>query len=285
MKLDECDKRVLALLGTQSRSVSTLAADLDVPPEKVSTRLADLADNGLVYDLDDDRYTRTESGRRVLVASAAGTADERIDTSPEVERTIDEFDLRADEADAVRHAFAFLRYWGQVTEEEIIDAIYDEAPAGRETPAEWWDDLVEEPLAALPGVEEPGGDDDPWRYQGTPEASALFTDGRRVFSRTHPVYGDVKHALESLDLTEAEREAARAAFVCLYRRGEVTDRDVRETVYPEHPAGYDSSEAWWDEMVTKTFDALPGVERTGENGWRYRHRDGQQRRSVNGNGT
>lgn len=270
MKLEECDKRVLALLGTQTRPVSTLAAGLDVPPGTLTDRLADLADNGLVYDLGDDLYARTESGRRVLVASAAGTADERIDTSPEVEQTISEFDLRADEADAVRHVFAFLRYWGQVTEEEIIDAIYDEATAGRETPAAWWDGLVTEPLAALPGVEEPGGDDEPWRYTGTPEASELFTDGRRVISRTHPVYGDVKHALESLDLTEAEREAARAAFVRLYRGGEVTERDLRETVYPEHPAGYASSQDWWDETVRKTFEELPGVERTGEHRWQYR---------------
>lgn len=137
MKLEDPDKRVLALLGTQTRSVSTLAADLDVPPEKLADRLAVLADNGLVYDLGDDRYERTESGRRVLVTSAAGTADERIDTTPEIEQAIDEFDLRPDEADAVRHAFAFLRYWGRVTEEEIFDAIYREAAAGRETPEEW----------------------------------------------------------------------------------------------------------------------------------------------------
>lgn len=270
MKLEAYDKRLLALLGTQTRSASTLAADLDAPPREVSARLADLADNGLVYELDDGQYERTESGRRVLVASGSGTVDERIDTPPEVERAIGEFDLRVDEADAVRHAYAFLRYWGRVTEEELVDAIYDEATASRETSAEWWDGLVEEPLAALPGVEAPSGDDEPWRYTGTPEASALFTDGRRVISRTHPVYGDVKHALESLDRTEAEREAARAAFVRLYRRGEVTERDLCETVYPEHPAGYESSRAWWKEMLAETFEELPGVERTGEHGWRYR---------------
>lgn len=269
MKLEERDERVLALLGTQTRSVSDLAAASDVPVEGLERRLADLADNGLVYDLGNGRYERTESGRRVLVASPAGTLDERIDTSPEVERAIDEFDLRSDEADAVRHAFAFLRYWGRVTEAELVDAIYTEATAERETPDEWWEELVCEPLAALPGVERPTGDDEPWRYTGVPEADTPCSDGRRVLSKRHPVYGDVKHALESLDFDETEREAARAAFVSLYRRGEMSERDVCEAIYPRHTAGYESPQAWVDGVVRPTFEALPGVERTEADTWRY----------------
>lgn len=269
MKLEERDKRILALLGTRVRSISSLAASLEVPSEELDERLADLADNGLVYDRGDGRYERTESGRRVLVTST-GIVDERIDTSPAIERAIDAFTLRPDEADAVRHAFAFLRYWGRVTEEELVDAIYSEATAGRETPEEWWSDLVSEPLAALPGVERPTEHDRFWRYTGTPEAGEPLTDGRRILSRTHPVYGDVKHAIESLDLTEAEREAARAAFGYLYRRGDATECDVCEAIYPEYAAGYDSPEAWWDGVVGAAFEALPGVERTSERTWRYR---------------
>lgn len=270
MKLEERDERALALLGTERRTVSELAAGLDVPPEELADRLADLADNGLVVDLGDGRYERTESGRRVLLTSAAGPLDERIDSSPEVDRAVEAFDLRADEVDAVRHAFSFLRYWGRATDAEIADAVYSEAPAGRESPGEWWAELVREPLGALPGVEPPTDDDEPWRYAGPPEAAERFADGRRVLSETHPVYGDVKHALESLDLAAAEREAARAAFVYLYRRGEATDRDVREAVYSERVAGYDSPEEWWDELIEEAFDALPRVERAGERSWRYR---------------
>ena len=269
MKLDGRDERTLALLGTRSRPVVDLAADLDVPPAELERRLADLADNGLVYELGDGRYERTESGRRVLLTSA-GVADERIDTSPEVERTLEEFDLGPDEADAVRHAFAFLRYWGRVTPEEFVDAVYSEAPAGRATPDEWWDGLVGEPLAALPGVVAPDDEREPWRYAGRPEADEPDADGRRVLSKTHPVYGDVKHALESLDLTGTEREAARAAFGYLHRRGEVTGDDLRRVVYPEYPAGCESPEAWSDGVIRKAFEALPGVERAGEGAWRYR---------------
>lgn len=270
MKLEERDKRVLALLGTRARSLSKLAVELDVPPEELGEQLTALADNGLVYDLGDGRYERTESGRRVLVSSVGGATDERFDTTPEVERALDELALRPDEADAVRHAFSFVRYWGRVSQEELIDAIYSEAAAGRETPEDWWNGLVRGALSALPGVEPAPGNHGFWRYTGPAEADAPFTDGRRVLSKTHPVYGDVKHALESLDLTGPEREAARAAFGYLYRRGNATERELRDTVYPAHPAGYDSARAWLDAVIRDTFEALPGVEQTGEGAWRYR---------------
>lgn len=268
MKLEERDKRILALLGTRGRSVRDLARSLDIPVEDLRERLAELADNGLVDARNDDRYERTESGRRVLVTSMAGMVDERIDTTPEIEQTLDEFDLRSDEADAVRHAFAFLRYWGRVTEEELIDAVYSEASAGRESPDEWWNDLVSEPLAALPVVNRPRRDGEPWGYRGSPEIRERLSDGRRVLSKTHPVYGDVKHALESLDFGESEREAARAAFVYLYRRGQTTGEDVREAVYPEYPADSATPSEWWD-AIEEAFEALPGVEQTPRGTWRY----------------
>ncbi|HKJ59878.1 MAG TPA: hypothetical protein VKA37_11660, partial [Halobacteriales archaeon] len=94
MKLDERDRRVLAMLGTQTRRVDAFADDFDRSPDELADRLHDLADNGLVYDLGDGLYERTESGRRVLVASATGADDERVDTSPAVERALEAFDLR-----------------------------------------------------------------------------------------------------------------------------------------------------------------------------------------------
>lgn len=269
MKLEERDKRILALIGTEPRSVSTLAVNLDISTDELSERLAALADNGLVNDLGDGQYERTESGRRVLITSTPDI-DERIDTPAEIEQAIGECDLRTDEADAVRHVFAFLQYWGRVTETEILDAVYSEAPAGRDTPQQWWDEVVREPLASLPGVEQPSDEGEAWRYAGTPEVSEPFPDGRRVLSPTHPTYGNVKHALESIDLTEEERDAARVAFEYLYQRSEVTEQEVSKTVYPEHSMGFESPQVWWDEVVRDTFEALPGVEQTNESTWQYR---------------
>jgi DNA-binding Lrp family transcriptional regulator len=270
MKLDTSDERVLALLGTRRRSLSALASDLDASCDELRKVLAELADNGLVERCESDRYRRTESGRRVLVTSAATDLDERLDTSPEVEAVLDEFDLRADEVDAVRHAYTFLRYWGQVSEEELIDGVYSEADAGRTSPAEWWEGLVRDALAALPDVAAPSDETTVWRCTSPPESGDSTANGRRVLSRTHPVYGDVKHALESLGLSDEEREAARAAFRHLYRSGDATESEICETVFPAFTAGYDDSDAWWDEVVEAAFRALPGVERAERDRWRYR---------------
>ena len=275
MKLEERDRRLLALLGTRARTLADLDDEPGIPRSELADRLAELADNGLVYDLGGGRYERTESGRRVLVASATGADDERVDTTPAIESTLATFDLDPAEADAVRHVFALLRYWGSVTEAEIQDAVFDETPASRETPTEWWEGIVREPLAALPGVEPPAEEGGAWRYAGTAEADTPLADGRRVLSRTHPVYGDVKHALESLDLSSAEREAARAAFGFLYRRGEASEAEIGQAVYPDHRAGYDSVDDWWDGAVRDAFEALPAVERVEDDGgegttWRYR---------------
>lgn len=259
MKLDERDRRTLARLGTRTLGAADLADDLGVPQTVLHERLAGLADNGLVVERGDGRYERTESGRRVLVAAATGAVDERVDTTPEVEAALEA--LGPAEADAVRHAFALLRYWGSVTDAEIQEAVFSEAPAGRDSPAEWWAEVVREPLASLPGVEAPTECGGPWRYAGPPEAGEPGTDGRRVLSRFHPVYGDVKHALESLELSPDEREAARAAFGYLYRRGGASEEEIGRAVYPDQPAGYPSVEAWWDGAIRDAFDALPGVER------------------------
>lgn len=270
MKLTGQDKRILALFGTQDRSVAELARELGIPLEDLGYRLKQLAANGLVNDHGDGEYSRTESGRRVLVVSPMIAVDERIDTTAEVECTLNGFGLRPDEADAVRHVFAFIRYWGRVLEEEIIDAVYPEEPAGRETPEEWWDNLVCDALVTLPEVEPPVEGDATWRYTGRPEVDEPFADGRRMLSRKHPVYGDVKHTLESLDLTKRERDAARAAFQYLYHRGEATEGDIRDAVYSEFDAGFSSSQALWDGVIRKTFNALPGVDEIKGGRWRYR---------------
>ncbi|QLG64220.1 helix-turn-helix transcriptional regulator (plasmid) [Halorarum salinum] len=275
MKLDADDRTVLAALGAEPRPVDALADELDVPPDELDDRLRELADNGLVADLGEGRYRRTDSGRRVL-ATSSGATDNRIDTTPAVERTLAAFDLGPDEAEAVRGVYAFLRYWGRATPDELVDAIYGEDPAGYASGDEWWTGCVREPLSALPDVRPPSEPTASWRYVGAPEAATPGADGTRRLARPgRQPYGSVKHALESLPLAPAEREAVRAAFGVLRRRGAASEPDIAAATYPAHPAGHPTPEAWWDGLVRDAFRRLPGVTYGPGGVWRYRQRIGR----------
>ncbi|QLG29672.1 hypothetical protein HUG10_18870 (plasmid) [Halorarum halophilum] len=276
MKLDAADRTILNALGTEARSpeelAEELAAELDVGRADLDARLADLADNGLVTDPGDGRVQRTDSGRRV-VATSAGERDNRIDTSPEIEAVLGMFGLGPDGAEAVRGAFAFLRYWGEATVDELVDAIYSEDPADYGTGDAWWSDLVRDPLAALPGVVAPVDPDEPWRYAGPAEVNTPGADGTRRLARPgHQPYGSVKHAIESLELEPSEREAVRAAFGFLRREGEASEADIAAAAYHDHPADYPTPDTWWDECVRDAFAELPGVSRADGDVWRYRQR-------------
>ncbi|WP_232686045.1 hypothetical protein [Halobacterium zhouii] len=284
--LDERDRVVLESLRRGNADIESLADNTDTTPEALQDRLVELADNGLVERADAGGYALTANGERVLVATPAGTADDRIDTPPDVERVIESFDLRPDREAAVRGAHSFLHYWGAATDSEIVDAVYSEVPAGFDGPDEWWAGFVRERLEALPSVEPPRSPDGEWQYSGTPIVEEETDDGRLLFEDEAVTRSSVKFALERLDLTDAERAAVREAFRVLAHEGEVTAADVVDRVYADHDAGYDSPDGWWADCVRPAFEAFPGVERVDENtgtgeeqsdeteeGWRYQSSD------------
>lgn len=313
--LDERDRAVLAHLFRERATAETLAARTDTDRSDLRDRLPALADNGLVERAETvpgseqvdatgsnqsegeeitRAYALTDSGRRVLFASPAGSLDDRIDTPSTVEEAIASWDLRADRADAVRAAFAFLRYWGEASAGEIADAIFTEHPAGFESLDAWWDG-IRDVLAALPPVESPGANDDQWRFEGTPIVAESTADGREVLWTDAAARSSAKLALERLDSTAAERAAVRAAFDSLVRAGELSGDDVRARIYPDRPAGYASAEQWWTECVEPAFERIPGAERSGADAggereqsaeatetdpeWRYR-RTGEERAAT-----
>lgn len=266
--LGERERAVLEAIGENRVDAGTLEAELDVARGELEESLSQLVENALVHE-DGGEYQLTENGERLLDATPTGGRDDRIDTPEPVERAIEGFDLGPDEAAAVRGAFSFLRYWGEATTAEIVDATYSEQPAGYGTASEWWDDCVAERLAALPDVEAPSDGDasdvERWRYTGEGAVEEPDRDGREVRDteeRDAP-FGSVRHGIEELDLSDAERAAARAAFAALSQRGRATGDDLADAVYDEHPAGYDSVDAWTD-WLCGTFEALPGVDRAGE---------------------
>lgn len=266
--LTDDDVAVLEQLAEGGADVDELAAVVERDREELADRLAELADNGLVRR-DDGVWTLTGNGRRALAAPGDGSADQRIDAPEAVDAAIDALDLRADREEAVRNAFGFLRLWGEATESEMIDGVYTENPAGFESEEAWWA-FVADRLASLPGVAAPG-DDGPWRYEGEPTDDGI--DGRQVLDVDAPT--SAKHAFAEQGLSREEGEAAAAALAVLQKRGTATERDVTRAVYDDHPAGYDSPEAWWDGFLRGALRAVPAVVDENAEHWRYRGVDAE----------
>ena len=269
--LTEEDERVLASLRQGRTRVEALATDLDTERTVLAERLARMEESGLVAAFDEDTYELTEIGGQVLEAPANGSADERIDTPAEVDHTIETFCLRADQEAAIRRTFVFLTYWGEATVAEIKDAVYPEHPAGYDSADTWWRQCVEKHLGKLPALEFSNRKQ---RWQHTEQAaiSAQTDDGRQVFA-VPVAYGSAKHAIEALDCSESERSAVRAVFSLLYDRGELTEGEIKEEIYDEFPAGFDSAQTWWQRCIRDVLIELPHVERArgrsdGER-WRY----------------
>ena len=270
--LDERDRATLETLRARDAAVASLADGANCTPEYLENRLPELEDNGLVERIEDDVYALTANGERVLAATPAGTRDDRIDTPPDVERAIESFDLGPDREAAVRNAFAFLHYWGEATDAELVDAVYSEDPAGFESSDEWWRELVREHLEELPSVEPPRAAEGEWQYAGTPTVEEQTDDGRLLFEDEAVSRSSVKFALERLDLTDDERTAVREAFRVLAGEDEMSTDEIKNQVYTDHDAGYDSADEWWTDCVRPAFDSLPGVERAADAGdvWQYR---------------
>lgn len=289
-KLDERDLAILAALetdpadpvgtdpadGADSADAADLAARIDASAADLEARLEDLADNALVRPTADGGYAITENGERVLVATTLGRLDDRIDTPEHVEAALDDRSLPPDREDAVRGAFAYLRYWGSATTAELQDAVYDEWPAEFPDRRTWWTELVADGLAALPDVRPPddgesGADEAAlaeWRYAGPATVDRGDLDGREILRMGGAHAGDARHAVESVGLPDAERDAARAAFAALADRGTATDEEIAEAVYEDQPAGYGSAAEWWDGFLRDALAEVPAVER--EDGkWRY----------------
>lgn len=286
--LDELGRAVLDAVEGRRVRVGTLESELDAGRAEIDDRLAQLVDNGLVREVGEDAgadtaseaegYELTENGLRLLNSTPVGARDNRIDTPANVDRAIVDVDLRPDEEAAVRNAFSFLRYWGEATTAEIVDAAYSEGPAGYETADRWWDDCVRERLAALPDVrvvaDEPIAGAENWIYDGAAIVEQPGDeDGRAIDDRAgfpSPA-GSARHAIERTDPNDDDRAIARAAFAVLFDRGRATTDELVAAVDADRPPE-DSNEAPADGLAV-LLEEIPGVDREtsgdGEVVWVY----------------
>jgi predicted transcriptional regulator len=270
--LDDCDRVVLERLRAGSADVDALAGSVNLDAGYLRDRLPELADNGLIRRASGDDYALTDDGSRVLESTAARARDERVDTPPAVEGRILAFDLPPGRTAAVRNAFTFLRYWGEASAGEIVDAGYSEAPAGFADWRAWWTECVRDRLAELPSIEPPSSTVESWRYDGIPIVENGSSDGRDVAGDGATQGTSAKFAIERLDLDEESRRAVRRGFDLLVELELISATEAKEQVYLEHDAGYGSPDAWWDDCVRPGLESLPGVERVDEmrERWRYR---------------
>ena len=273
--LDDRDRSVLVRLRDGAADVDSLAESVTADADYLRDRLPELADNGLVEPTGDGSYELTDDGERTVAATGDGSDDDRVDTPPKVEGRILSFDAPPEAQDAVRGAFAFLQYWGEASSAEVIDGVYSEYPAGYADEREWWRECVRDRLAELPTVEPPASTGENWRFEDTPVVDRGTDDGRVAPDADVDGRTSAKFALERLDLTDAERRAARRVFDLLVELESVSATEAKEQVYLEYDAGYGSPDAWWDDCVRPALESLPGVERVdGERErWRYRATD------------
>ena len=269
-KLDSIDGCILAEISGRFSTVDTLSSRLELDQTEIQERLSRLLDFGLVAEDEDcQQFVLTMDGRRVLAAPANGTVDDRVDTTPAVERALATLEVPPDLEAAIRSAYVFLAFWGDATESEIQDAIYFEHPAGYDSAAAWWNDAVRDRLASLPDVTPPNGEL-LWQYRGDVEAH-LVEDGRHVAGPT--AVGSVRHGIDHLTLSPEERSAVRAAFAHVFVNGAATKRELVSEVYASFPAGYDAAERWWEDCILEALSLLPHLRYDpGAESWRYDRR-------------
>jgi biotin operon repressor len=267
--LEALDTTVLRLLDDAPASGDELATAVEHSRSELADRLEELEENGLLREREDGTYALTKSGTRVLDVPADGSTDSRIDAPTHVQQAIKGLDLRADREEAVFDAVAFLQYWGDTTESELIDGIYSENTAEYETAEKWWQTFMRDTLAELPDIESPTADEESWRYTGTPEIEERTEDGRHLFDDSPSSYGSVKHALEVLDLSADQRTAVHTVFDVLYQRNTATETELKQEVYEQTATGDASADEWWTQRIEPVLRDLPGVEQMDEKTWRY----------------
>jgi predicted transcriptional regulator len=93
----------------------------------------------------------------------------------------------------------------------------------------------------------------------------------------------IEQALSNLDIRPDLEAAVRSAFVFLAYWGEATESEIKEAIYKEHPAGYESRDEWWRDGVSERLVALPGVTHLAdERSWQYVEDNGIDRHATDG---
>jgi len=171
----------------------------------------------------------------------------------------------------LRRMYRRIEEQGSATSEELKDhystSRYDKPGQGHYQTAGAWFRAVGRPiLASLPGIDPPRVVGEPWRFIGVDEA-ALHADTTDDSA--------VDDALASVSIpgrgewVDRRREVIGQAYRLIRDEGSVSRSTLANRV-DASDVGYESAEAFVDEVLADCLPKLPGVE-SGEsaNSWRY----------------
>lgn len=259
--LTETDLAILSQLHQNPTNTVTLAQSVDIPPDRLSNRLAFMVDNGLIREIG-NAYEVTASGSRVLRVPGDELVDNSIDVPQSVLGILQSRNLCADQIDAVLATFAFLRYWGKATAAELKDGVFSEIPLEYETAERWWTELVSDHLAAVPIIEPPATESGFWQFIGTPGIADLNENGWKVvFGRgadTPERYASATEAMVDMELTDAERLAMAAVLGTLQRDSE-SDIESLQAVATTVRNDNETVSKDIEDLVPDVLVRLPGV--------------------------
>ena len=265
--LTKTDLAVLAELYQSPVDTVTLAQNVDIRPNRLSTRLTFMAENGLIQKIG-DTYELTASGSRILRVPGSENVDDSIDVPQSVLWLLQSRGLRADRLDAVLATFAFLRYWGKATAAELKDGVFSEVPLEYETTERWWMDLICNHFAAVPTIEPPTNKNGFWQFTGTPGLADLNENGWKVvFGRGADLperYASATEAMVDMGVTDMDRLAVAAALATLQRERE-TDIDSLRTAAATARTDDEVVDGDVADIVPDILVRLPGIVRSGDN--------------------
>ncbi|MFC7157368.1 hypothetical protein ACFQPA_18220 [Halomarina halobia] len=100
---------------------------------------------------------------------------------------------------------------------------------------------------------------------------ALRARGDDPSGETGDVPPRVEREIEGFDLRPDAEDAIRRAFTFLRDWREATASEIVDAAYSEDPAGWETRDGWWRELVRERLAALPDVVPPDDEGGRWRY--------------
>ena len=226
-------------------------------------------------DSDTWRYVEQEHERPDVPADPTHLPDEYLDEALR--------DVAPDERQTPRSQIQLRKLYRYLVENETatsedLKALYDtsrhdqHATGQYKMAGDWFREVGRDCLTRLPGIDAPRTAGNEWRYIGVDadELAALEAGA------THPSDEEIEEHIAEIDVAgrgewaDRRRRTIRQMYDHLSEQGSVSESEFRSQV-DASAVGFDSSEAFFDEIASGALADLPGVTAPDENTdvWEY----------------